>query len=204
MRLPLPSSVSFSTLVRGAFIPVLLLALSLVVARGASATDAARPVAASAPVGIPVAISGTVLGLTDGGLAILETGAAAPVAFPVVDAERLTVTRGGDSVTVGDLRQGDAVSMAIDGRTGRVLRVDAQAPASGRFAPSNEAGLLAALGLVAGAGLLTVRLRRARTLTPGARRPLDVAAAPSITVPGSASLIQVLRAPRPSTRAARG
>jgi hypothetical protein len=201
------SSVSFSALLRGMVIPVLVFLLSLVVARGAAAVDdaAARPVAATAPVGIPVAVSGAVIGLNEVGLVVRETGSDTAVAFPVIDAEGLTVTRGGDPVAVGELRPGDAVSMAIDGLTGRVLRVDAQAAPGTRFAPSNEVGLLASLGLVGGAGLLATRLRRPQPLTAatttnrhGCRLPV---AAPTF-LPGQQSLARVLEAPRRLARVA--
>lgn len=201
------SFVSLTARLRGTIVPILVLSLSLVVARGAVAMDdapAAEPSFATAPVGIPVAISGTLLGTIDGGLAVQESGSTEAVAFPVVDAERLTITRGGEDVEIGLLRAGDAVSMTVDGLTGRVLRVDAHAAAGSRFAPSNEVGLLASLGLVAAAALLTVRLRRPQPLAvAAARRPLADAVT-TRAVAGQDAISRVLDAPRPARASVRG
>lgn len=201
------SFVSLTARLRGTIVPILVLSLSLVVARGAVAMDdaAAEPSLATAPVGVPVAISGTLLGTLDGGLAVQETGSTDAVAFPVVDAERLTVTRGGDEANLGLLQAGDSVSMTIDGLTGRVLRVDAQAAAGSRFAPSNEVGLLAALGLVAAAALLTARLRRPQPLAAAAaRRPLADAVATRAAVAGQGAIARVLETPRAARASVRG
>ena len=108
---------------------------------------------------VPVDVQGTVLGMTDGRLAVLETAGAGPVAFPV--ALGLTVTRGGAEAPVDALQPGDAISMTIDGRTGSVLRADARPAAGPLVAPSNGAALLASLGLIGGGALLALRRRSA-------------------------------------------
>lgn len=108
--------------------------------------------------GIPVAIEGTVVGASNGLLALTEDGAVSPVAFPVSSAASLV--RDGQNVPLESLRVGDSVRMTIDGGTGHVLRLHAT-PAPSQFAirVPGAVALLAALGLIAGAATLAIRNR---------------------------------------------
>jgi hypothetical protein len=78
---------------------------------------------------VPVAVEGTVVGASDGLLAVVEHGAQSPVAFPVGQDAQLA--RQGQPVPLDALRPGDMVSMTIDGTSGSVLRLLAQPVASG-------------------------------------------------------------------------
>lgn len=110
----------------------------------------------SAPIaGIPVSVEGSVVGASDGMVALVEYGATDPVAFPVNDAASLM--RDGQPVALDALRVGDTVRMTIDGLTGQVLRLHAD-PAStgtGLHVPGTLA-FLAALGLIAGGTALAL------------------------------------------------
>lgn len=112
----------------------------------------------AAMAGIPVAIEGTVVGASDGLLALREDESLSPVAFPVSAAASLT--RDGQNVPLESLRVGDAVRMTIDGSSGQVLRLHAT-PAADPFAirVPGAIALLAALGLIAGAATLAIRNR---------------------------------------------
>lgn len=106
--------------------------------------------------GIPVTIEGSIVGASDGVIAVLEQGAAAPVAFPVSDDASLM--RGSQTIPADALRVGDTVRMTIDGQTGLVLRLHAAPAASAAFPlhVSGAAALLAAVGLIAGAAALAI------------------------------------------------
>jgi len=112
----------------------------------------------AAVTGIPVAIEGTVVGASDGLLALTEDGSTQPVAFPVNSAANLV--RDGQNVPLEGLRVGDSVRMTIDGSSGQVLRLHAT-PASTPFAirVPGAVALIAALGLIAGATMLAIRNR---------------------------------------------
>jgi hypothetical protein len=106
-----------------------------------------------------VAVEGTLVGASDGLVALVEHGAESPVAFSVGPDARLV--RGEEPVPLEALRAGDTVRLTIDGRSGSVLRLHA-APVSGpAFLPSVQvpgaAALLAALGLIGGATALAIR-----------------------------------------------
>jgi hypothetical protein len=108
--------------------------------------------------GIPVAIEGTVVGASDGLLALTENGSTQPVAFPVNSAASLV--RDGQNVPLEALRVGDTVRMTIDGGSGQVLRLHAT-PAPSPFAirVPGAVALMAALGLIAGGATLAIRNR---------------------------------------------
>ena len=112
----------------------------------------------AAVAGIPVAIEGTVVGASDGLLALTEDGSAQPVAFPVNSAASLV--RDGQNVPLEALRVGDAVRMTINGSSGEVLRLHAT-PMSNQFAirVPGAVALMAAIGLIAGAATLAIRNR---------------------------------------------
>ena len=108
---------------------------------------------------VPVTVEGTVVGASDGLVALVEHGAESPVAFSVGQDARLL--RGEEPIPLEALRAGDTVRLTIDGRSGSVLRLHA-APVSGpAFLPSvrvpGTAALLAALGLIGGATALAIR-----------------------------------------------
>jgi hypothetical protein len=113
------------------------------------------PRAGGAVIAVPVTVEGTLVGASDGLVALVEQGAESPVAFSVGPDARLL--RGEEAVPLESLRAGDTVRMTIDGRSGSVLRLHA-APA---FLPSAQvpgtAALLAALGLIGGATALAIR-----------------------------------------------
>lgn len=112
----------------------------------------------AAVAGIPVAIEGTVVGASDGMLALTENGSTQPVAFPVNSAASLV--RDGQNVPLEALRVGDSIRMTIDGSSGQVLRLHAT-PASTQFAirVPGAIALMAALGLIAGGAVLAIRNR---------------------------------------------
>lgn len=108
--------------------------------------------------GIPVAIEGTVVGASDGLLALTEDGSAQPVAFPVNTAASLV--RDGQNVPLEALRVGDSVRMTIDGSSGQVLRLHATPVASkGIIRVPGAVALMAALGLIVGGAALAIRNR---------------------------------------------
>ena len=108
--------------------------------------------------GIPVAIEGTVVGASDGLLALTEDDSTQPVAFPVSSAANLV--RDGQNVPLEALRVGDSIRMTIDGSSGQVLRLHAT-PESSQFAirVPGAVALMAALGLIAGGAVLAIRNR---------------------------------------------
>jgi hypothetical protein len=117
------------------------------------------PQAESVVAAVPVTVEGTLVGASDGLVALVEHGAESPVAFSVGQDARLV--RGEEPVPIEALRAGDTVRLTIDGRSGSVLRLHA-APVSGpAFLPSarvpGAAAFLAALGLIGGATALAVR-----------------------------------------------
>ncbi len=168
---------------RGMLAPFVTFALFMTVVGGTLAVN--DPVSlphepAELAAGVPVAVSGTLLGVVDGNLAVREDGATAPVAFPLATVAH--VARGGDAASVEALRPGDELRLSVDATTGRVLRIDAApAPAAAAaFAPSDELALLAAIGFVSGGVLLAARNRRPQAATPatehGATEPTRRAA----------------------------
>lgn len=147
------------------------MALFLTLGTGVDAANeplAAAAVPATIADGAPVAVAGTLLGTVDGNLAVQETDASAPVAFPLDT--RTAVLRGGDVVTLDALRPGDELWMSVDGTTGRVLRITAAPAAAAPFVPSNEAALSAAIGFVTGGVLLVTRNRRPVSVAPAVRQ----------------------------------
>ena len=117
---------------------------------------------------IPVTVEGTLVGASDGLVALIERGAESPVAFTVGQDAQLV--RGEENVPLEELRSGDTVRMTIDGRSGSVLRLHA-VPASQPAFPlqvPGAAALLAALGLIGGATVLAIRnIDRLPRLSPG-------------------------------------
>jgi hypothetical protein len=111
---------------RGMLAPFVTFALFMTVVGGTLAVN--DPVSlphepAELAAGVPVAVSGTLLGVVDGHLAVREDGATAPVAFPLATVAH--VARGGDASSVEALRPGDELRLSVDATTGRVLRIDA-------------------------------------------------------------------------------
>jgi hypothetical protein len=124
----------------------------------ANAITGLTPETGAAVAAIPVTVEGTLVGASDGLVALVEHGAESPVAFSVGSDARLL--RGEEAVPLEALRAGDSVRLTIDGRSGSVLRLHA-APISGpAFLPSvrvpGSAALLAALGLIGGAAALAI------------------------------------------------
>src|SRR5215203_4946893 len=115
------------------------------------------PETGAAVAAVPVAVEGTLVGASDGLVALVERGAESPVAFSVGPDARLL--RGEEPVPLEALRAGDTVRLTIDGRSGSVLRLHA-VPSSQSVFPVHVPGaaaLLAALGLIAGATALAIR-----------------------------------------------
>jgi hypothetical protein len=103
---------------------------------------------------VPVTIAGSVVGASNGHVALVEQGSDAAVAFPISDSASLT--RGGESVALNALRVGDTVQMTVDASMGQVLHLEAvPAAASSLYVPGAVA-LLAAVGLIAGAAALAI------------------------------------------------
>lgn len=123
----------------------------------AMATDAplAPAVVSQQSLEVPVTIAGSVVGASNGHIALVEQGSDAAVAFPMSDSASLT--RGGESVALDALRVGDSVQMTVDASTGQVLHLEAvpAAAASSIYVPGAVA-LLAAVGLIAGAAALAI------------------------------------------------
>ena len=115
------------------------------------------PESGAAVAAVPVTVEGTLVGASDGLVALVEHGAESPVAFTVGQDAQLV--RGEERVPLETLRAGDVVRLTIDGRSGSVLRLHA-APAPGPAFPLQVPGVaafLAALGLIGGATALTIR-----------------------------------------------
>lgn len=162
---------SARTLIALALIAVLASAVSVHWSSQVSATGSANPADLVIPLNaIPVAIDGTLVGVTTDTLAVQESGSDGPVAFLLSADTR--VVRDGEQAALSTLAYGDSVRMTVDGRTGSVLRVHATPPA-GPFHVPGIAALLASLGLIAGAASLVFLNREffaglpARRLLPG-------------------------------------
>lgn len=135
---------------------LLVSALTVQWSSQASATGAALSSSAftAQAGGIPVTVDGTLVGVDEARIGVLEHGAESPVAFLVGDDTR--VVRLGENVPLDTLRSGDTVRMTVDGLTGTALSVQA-APASAPVVQvPAAAALLAALGLIAGATALAI------------------------------------------------
>jgi hypothetical protein len=140
------------------------------------------PQTGAAVAAVPVAVEGTLVGASDGLVALVEHGAESPVAFSVGPDARLL--RGEELVPLEALRAGDTVRLTIDGRSGSVLRLHASPVSGAAFLPSAQvpgaAALLAALGLIGGATALAIRNSErlpALSARVSAARLLPVAAA---------------------------
>ena len=156
---------------RGMLAPFVTFALFMTVVGGTLAVNDPVPLPhepAELAAGVPVAVSGTLLGVVDGHLAVREEGGAAPVAFPLATVAH--VARGGDASSIDALRPGDQLRMSVDATSGRVLRIDAAPGATAPFTPSDELALLAAIGFVSGGVLLAARKRRPEAVTPVTER----------------------------------
>lgn len=104
---------------------------------------------------VPVAISGSVVGASEGHVALVEQGSDSAVAFPV--AETASLTRGGQPVTLDALRVGDSVQLTVDASTGQILHLEAvPAAVSAPIYVPGAVALLAAVGLIAGAAALAI------------------------------------------------
>ena len=115
------------------------------------------PQIGAAVAALPVTVEGTLVGASDGLVAVVEHDAESPVAFTVGQDTHLV--RGEEGVPLEALRDGDTVRLTIDGRSGSVLRLHA-VPAPGPAFPLQVPGavaLLAALGLIGGAAALAIR-----------------------------------------------
>jgi hypothetical protein len=117
------------------------------------------PETGAAVAAIPVTVEGTLVGASDGLVALVEHDAESPVAFAVGADARLL--RGEEAVPLEGLRAGDSVRLTIDGRSGSVLRLHATPISGPAFLPAvrvpGSVALLAALGLIGGAVALAVR-----------------------------------------------
>ncbi len=117
------------------------------------------PESGAAVAAVPITVEGTLVGASDGLVALVEHGADSPVAFSV--GQEAHLVRGEERVPLEALRAGDTVRMTIDGRSGSVLRLHA-APGSGAaFLPAvrvpGAVAFMAALGLIGGATALAIR-----------------------------------------------
>ena len=138
---------------------------------GAKAADAAAVSIAGvvvAPTQTNVtSVSGQIVALATGQIAVLEDGGDGPVAFNVADGAPLT--RAGYNAVFEELRPGDRIEMTVDGATGTMLRASVEPASGGIGAPSGEAALLAAIGLIGAGGLLAIRLRAGAVTTSDGR-----------------------------------
>jgi hypothetical protein len=134
-----------------------LLASALTVRWSDAAANAVAPLPVSPATvdAIPVTIEGTLVGIGNGLIAVVEDGSTTPVAFTV--GEETDLVRGGESVGLDALRDGDAVRLTVDGRSGAVMRLDADPVAGAAFRVPGAAALLAAVGLIGGAAALAIR-----------------------------------------------
>ncbi|HEU0114834.1 MAG TPA: hypothetical protein VFQ80_09155 [Thermomicrobiales bacterium] len=132
----------------------------------AATTTAVAAFPAPAPTAV-TSVSGRIVALATGQIAVLEDGGDGPVAFNVADSA--TFTRGGYNAVFEELRPGDRIEMTVDGATGTVLRASVAPGAGGIGAPSGEAALLAALGLIGAGCLLAIRLRSGALTTANGR-----------------------------------
>src|SRR5215211_6239055 len=117
------------------------------------------PHAGAAVIAVPVTVEGTLVGASDGFVALVEHGADSPVAFSVGQDAQLV--RGEEAVPLESLRAGDTVRMTIDGRSGSVLRLHAAPVVGPAFLPAprvpGAVAFMAALGLIGGATALAIR-----------------------------------------------
>ena len=164
-----------STRTLAAIILTALLASAITVRwSDASATGATvfTPEIGALVTAMPVTVEGTLVGASDGLVALVEHGAESPVAFSV--GQEAQLIRGEERVPLEALRAGDTVRLTIDGRSGGVLRLHA-APVSGPAFPvqvPGAAALLAALGLIGGATALAIRnIDRLPALSPRGSMP---------------------------------
>ena len=143
----------------------LVLAARPAAATLAGVAPAARPMAAPpatrAPAPSPalVAISGRVVARGNGLLAVHEQGGDGPVAFMIGSGALLT--REGNAVALDALRHGDDVRMVVDGRTGQVLRLQAEPGPARADRAADAPAAVAAVALVAAAVLFVRRQSRA-------------------------------------------
>ena len=114
------------------------------------------PQIGAAVAAIPVTVEGTLVGASDGLVAVVEHDAESPVAFSVGRDAQLV--RGEEGVPLEALRAGDTVRLTIDGRSGSVLRLHAVPASRPAFLVQvpGTAALLAALGLIGGATALAI------------------------------------------------
>lgn len=158
-----------------------VLLVSLQVVQAARATDGGAAAVGSgeqksdeAPAmtaALLVEVSGTIVAAGDGLLGVHEANAPAPVSF-LFGAGTL-LTRDGNAVAAADLRVGDRVRMTVDGRTGRVWQLRAEAVGGGWTTRLETLGPIAALAWIVAAGILAARYRTANRLR---HRPLPVGA----------------------------
>ena len=117
------------------------------------------PETGAAVAALPVTVEGRLVGASDGLVALVEHGAASPVAFAVGQDAHLV--RGDERVPLEALRAGDTVRMTIDGRSGSVLRLHAAPVVGPAFLPTprvpGAVAFVAALGLIGGATALAIR-----------------------------------------------
>lgn len=139
---------------------------------GASMVGAEGRKTAAAPAmtaALLVEVSGAVVAAGDGLLGVHEANAAAPVSFLL--SSQTLLTRDGNAVAVDDLRVGDRVRMTVDGRTGRVLQLRADAAGAGWTERLDTLGPIAALAWIITVGILVARYWASHRLV---RRPLLV------------------------------
>ena len=133
-----------------------------------TATAAAQPTATAVPSPTPtptpppVAVSGKIVADGDGNVVVAPDGSAGePVTYPVDPAA--AITRGAKPVELAALAKGDAVRLTVDGVTGSVTVLDAQAAPLGILDRLAEMWWIVPLGVILPAGLW---FRRARAVEP--------------------------------------
>ncbi len=120
-----------------------------------------------------ISVTGTITSVGDAIVGIRQTGQDEPVGFML--GRESTVVRSGIAASGSDLNPGDSVQMIVDGRTGRILLLQAEATTATFPVPSGTTALLAAIGWLAGATILLFQsgvLRWTRLRQAVAARPL--------------------------------
>lgn len=142
-------------------------ALALVAPVGGARAATMAPTAAFPTQGNLTTITGRIVALATGQIAVEEDGGDGPVAFHV--ASDANFTRDGYNAVYEELRPGDRIEMTVDGATGTVVGAAVEPASGGIGAPSGELALLAAIGLIGAGSLLAIRLRSGAVALPEGR-----------------------------------
>lgn len=159
------SSFEFRRWVVACCLTVLVVSLQVVQAVRATDGDTAAvraddsaPGEAAAAVAAPlVPVGGTIVAVGDGLLGVQEASTSTAVSF-MLGAETL-LTRDGEAAAVDDLRAGDRVRMTVDGRTGQILQLRADAAGGAWTKRLDTLGPIAALAWIVTVGILVARYR---------------------------------------------